>query len=169
MRAIYTTWTQRDRPAAGVEARSGRRVRQPGLQSRFALGARRLVLPRRRPADGQGRHSDAFFLRPPHWAPREQVRAFRGSQPVPVVWSGSYVRFDGVRPGDELTIVYPLVRFSHEVQGLWGGRPQLRLKFEWLGNMVTSVDPPATKTPLFSGARTSFPPLPPELIPGRDN
>ena len=86
---------------------------------------------------------------------------------MPVVWSGSYVRFDGVRPGDELTIVYPLLRFSHEVQGLWSGRPQLRLKFEWLGNMVTSVDPPATKTPLFSGKPRLLPP-PPELVPGRD-
>ena len=40
-------------------------------------------------------------------------------------WSGDYVRFDA-RPGDELTITYPLVEFTHEVDGLWKNTaPQL--------------------------------------------
>ncbi len=167
MRAIWTTWTSViDRlPAsplgpAGVYVNLSFSRDSPwGRVVSFFPDAGRITV--------KAAVGDTFFLRPPHWAPRAQVRAFRGSQPAPVAWSGSYVRFDGVRPGDELTIVYPLVRFSHEVQGLWSGRPQLRLKFEWLGNMVTSVDPPATKTPLFTGKPRVLPPLP-ALVSGRD-
>jgi hypothetical protein len=163
MRAVWTTWTnvidrlpQSPLGPAGVYVNLSFNRDSPwGRVVSYFPDAGRLTV--------KAAASDAFFLRPPHWAPREQVRAFRGSQPAPVAWSGSYVRFDGVRPGDELTIVYPLVRFSHEVQGLWSGRPQLRLKFEWLGNMATSVDPPATKTPLFSGSPRILPP-PPEVV-----
>ena len=98
---------------------------------------------------------DSFFLRPPHWVPHEQVYAFVDGQAVPVVWSGSYVRFDNVNPGDELTITYPLVGFSHEVSheedGIWPHNPDLEMGFQWLGNMVTEVSPEAQKTPLYTG------------------
>src|SRR6185436_10458639 len=70
-----------------------------------------------------------FFLRPPHWTPHEKVRAFVGTKSIPVKWSGSYVRFDA-RPGDELTITYPLVEFTHEVAGLWSRQPNLKLAFK---------------------------------------
>lgn len=105
---------------------------------------------------------DSYFLRPPHWAPREQVRAFVGDKAIPVRWSGSYVRFNNIKPGDEVTITYPLLSFSHTASGLWSARPQLRIKFEWLGNMVIGVDPPAKKTPLFTGMPRLLP-LPPSL------
>jgi hypothetical protein len=103
---------------------------------------------------------DRFLIRPPHWAPRDTVRAFVGTKSVPVRWSGSYVRFDGAAPGDELTIVYPLIGFSHEVAGLWEGRDQLKMKFEWLGNMVLGADPAPEKTPLFTGRPRVVPPPP---------
>ena len=107
--------------------------------------------------------NDTFFLRPPHWAPREQVRAFLGAKVIPVVWSGSYVRFDRVRIGRELTITYPLIRFTHEAGGQWKRiAPNLKLTYEWLGNMVVSVDPPPTGTPVFTGKPTGLPPPPGE-------
>ncbi len=94
---------------------------------------------------------DTFFLRPPHWAPRDRVRAFVGTKSVPVRWSGAHVRFDAL-PGDELTITYPLIAFTHRVDGLWkNSAPKLRMTFRWRGNMVTSADPAATLTPLFLG------------------
>ncbi|MFH0761035.1 MAG: hypothetical protein V2A67_05995 [Bacteroidota bacterium] len=106
---------------------------------------------------------DLFFLRPPQWAPRSSVHAFVGNKPVPVVWSGSYVRFDKVKPGDELTITYPLISFTHEVSGIWARKPDLRVIYQWLGNMVVSVDPPPTKTPLFLG-KPRILPIPDTLI-----
>ena len=100
---------------------------------------------------------DRFFLRPPHWAPRDQVRAFADGKNVPVQWSGAYVRFDGVNPGDEVTITYPLLRFTQEVEGLWKKAPGLKMRFVWLGNMVASSDPAATGTPLFTGQPRRLP------------
>jgi len=41
---------------------------------------------------------------------------------------------------------------------LWSTAPQLQMKFQWLGNMVTSVDPPAKNTPLFGGKPRLLPP-----------
>ncbi len=35
--------------------------------------------------------ADTFFLRPPHWTPRENVLAFVGAREIPVVWSGAYI------------------------------------------------------------------------------
>ena len=106
---------------------------------------------------------DTFFLRPPHWAPRDRVRAFVGTKPVPVRWSGDHVRFDAL-PGDELTITYPLIAFTHRVDGLWkDSAPKLRMTFRWRGNMVTSADPATTLTPLFLGKPRILP-----LAPARD-
>ena len=103
---------------------------------------------------------EAFFLRPPHWAARNEVHAFVGTKSNPIKWSGDYLRFDA-RPGDELTITYPLMEFSHEVEGLWKATaPQLRVRFQWLGNMVVSATPAAKGTPLFSRTPRTLPPPP---------
>jgi len=84
-----------------------------------------------------------------------------GAKAVPVQWSGGYVRFDSVVPGEELTITYPLVSFTHEVEGLWKKQaPDLKMTFHWLGNMVVSTDPAPTKTPLFAGKPRLLPPPP---------
>jgi hypothetical protein len=104
--------------------------------------------------------ADSFFLRPPHWAPRDSVRAFVGTKPIPVNWSGAYVRFDAA-PGDELTVTYPLVTYTHRVSGLWKQTaPNLSLTFHWLGNMVLSADPPPAHTALFLGKPRVLPPAP---------
>ena len=70
------------------------------------------------------------------------------------------MRFVG-RPGDELTITYPLIRFTQQVSGLWKDcRPDLTMTFHWLGNMVLSVEPAPTHTPLFLGKPRILPPAP---------
>ena len=68
------------------------------------------------------------------------------------------------RAGVEITITYPLVRFHHQVRGLWPDTaPGLSMSFEWLGNMVTGASPPPEKTALFTGTPRVLPapPLPP--------
>lgn len=110
---------------------------------------------------------DDFFLRPPHWAPRDQVAAFRATESVPVQWSGDYVRFAGVKAGEELTIVYPLLRFRHDADGIWKKYvPGVNVTYEWLGNTVIAVDPPPPpgKTPVFSLKARNLPPPPPEIL-----
>jgi hypothetical protein len=129
---------------------------------------------------------DSYCLRPPHWAAPEDVRAFVGGQPVTVHWAGNYVCFERVTPGDELTITYPLIAFSHSsntgllacqppgeiypVVGLSKAEaaeysrriPEVSVRYEWLGNMVVSVDPPPQRTPLFTGKPRTLPPPPEE-------
>ena len=110
----------------------------------------------------QAHVAESFYLRPPHWAPRARVLAFRNGLPLATRWSGDYVCFDAL-PGDEVTITYPLFAFTQRVAGLWPNcAPDLQMIFAWLGNMVVSADPPAEHTPLFTGAPRQLPPAPPE-------
>ncbi len=103
---------------------------------------------------------DTFYLRPPHWTPKDQVRAFVGTSSVPAKWSGDYVAFDA-KPGEEITITYPLVEFTHQVSGIWANcAPSLVMTFNWRGNMVTGASPAGGATPLFTGKPRILPALP---------
>ena len=161
MRAIHTAWTNTiDRlPAsplgpAGVYVNMGFSRASPwGEVVSFLPDAGRLTV--------KAGVRDTYFLRPPQWATRDRVRAFVGAKPVAVHWSGDYVRFEAL-PGDELTITYPLLEFTHTVGGLWKiTAPSLRMTFRWRGNMVTSADPKPALTPLFLGKPRLLPPVPP--------
>lgn len=110
---------------------------------------------------------DKFLLRPPRWAPRDQVNAFINSEPAPVKWSGNYVKFVA-QPGDELTITYPLITFKHSISGLWEKyEPGRRFTFTWRGNMVIDVEPAAEGTVLFTGKPRILPPAPGEETPSK--
>jgi hypothetical protein len=167
LRAIYTTWSHViDRypasklgPAGVYVNMSFDRDSEWGRVVSFMPTTGRLTV--------KAGVQDTFFLRPPHWTPHDQVAAFIGSRAVPVQWSGAYVRFTGVEPGDELTIVYPLLRFLHEAGGIWKKyAPSVSVIYEWLGNMVIAVDPPPEKTPIFSRQVPVLPPPPAEMVGG---
>ena len=170
MRAIYTAWENTiDRLDTSALGPAGvyvnlcfTRDSQWGRVESFFPEAGRLTV--------KARVKDTFFLRPPHWAPHDEVRAFVGTKAIPIKWSGAYVQFEGTEPGDEVTIACPLLRFTHEVAGLWpSSAPDLRMTFEWLGNMVTAANPPATGTPLFRGQPRRLPPAPDDpASPGTD-
>jgi hypothetical protein len=102
---------------------------------------------------------DRFFLRVPHWAPREDVRAFVDSKPIPVEWSGAYVVF-AAQPGQELTITYPLVSFQQQVGPQLAAYPDLLVTYQWTGNMVMDVAPQATSTRIYTGKPRVLPPAP---------
>jgi hypothetical protein len=160
MRAIYTAWANTiDRRQASKFGPAGiyvnlclSRTSPWGEVVSFMPDAGRLTV--------KSSVADQFFLRPPHWVPQNQVRAFVGDKPVALAWSGDYVCFDA-QVGDELTITYPLVAFTQRVNGLWNNtKPDLHITFQWLGNMVTAVDPAPAKTPLFLGKPRLLPAAP---------
>jgi hypothetical protein len=161
MRAIYTAWSN------VIDRLPKSKLGPAGVYVNLALGrdSRLGQVVSFFPDEGRitvkARVQDRFFLRPPHWAPRDKVRAFVGERNVAVQWSGAYVRFDEVKLGDEVTVTYPLLAFAHEVEGLWRKTPNLRIKFIWRGNMVVSTDPTPTGTPLFTGRPRRLP-NPPE-------
>ena len=162
MRAIWTTWNNTiDRldasrlgPAGVYVNMSFSRTSSWGRVVSFLPDVGRLTV--------KTAIADTFLLRPPHWAPRECVRAFIGAREIPTVWSGAYIRFDGSKPGDELTVTYPLVRFSHTPDGVWKGKmqPVVDLTFDWVGNTIVGSTPPPGGKPLFTGAPRSLPPPP---------
>ena len=174
MRAIYTTWSHvidhypasKLGPAGVYVNMSFNRDSKWGRVVSFMPNTGRLTV--------KAGVQDDFFLRPPHWVPRDQVKAFVGSQVVPVQWSGDYVRFTDIKTGDELTIIYPLLgflheaggSFQHEAGGTWkNGLPAgVNVTYQWLGNMVIAVEPPAEKTPIFSPEVRILPPPPTEVM-----
>ncbi len=93
-----------------------------------------------------------FFLRPPSWAIRDGVRAYRNGQPVEPSWSGpahAYIQFADTKPDDELTIAYPLVEFSQKIT--ISEEPLLKhLTVEWLGDTVTGMTPKGPCLPMFT-------------------
>jgi hypothetical protein len=98
MRAIYTAWsgTIDRRPAspfgpAGVYVNmSFNRTSPWGDVVSFMPKEGRLTV--------KAAVKDTFFLRPPHWTPKEGVLAFEGGKRIPTKWEGEYVRFEG-KPG----------------------------------------------------------------------
>jgi len=163
MRAIHTAW------AHTIEQRHGSPWGPDGIYVNMSLSRESpwgdvcSFFPDHGRITVKPKVDDVFYLRPPHWAPRERVSAFTGTRPIAPRWSGDYVRFEA-RAGVEITITYPLVRFHHQVRGLWPDTaPGLSMSFEWLGNMVTGASPPPEKTALFTGTPRGLPapPLPP--------
>jgi hypothetical protein len=89
-----------------------------------------------------------FFLRPPSWTPRADVKALRGSKEVPPVWKGDYVKFENLSKDEELTITFPVLRFSQRVEV--ASRSYI---YHWMGSTVTGVDPAGEDLPLFAKVR----------------
>ncbi len=160
MRAVYTAWSSViDRLSKSVLGPAGVYVNMT-LSRDSRWGKVVSFVPSEGRLTVRASVKDAFFLRPPSWAPREQVGAFVGTKAESVRWSGAYVRFDAM-PGDELTITYPLISFTQRVGGLWKGcAPDLETTFNWLGNMVTASSPEGGRTSLFTGKPRTLPPPP---------
>jgi hypothetical protein len=160
MRAIYTAWQNTiSRNPASALGPAGVYVNL-GFQRDSEWGTVVSHFPAAGGLTVRAKVRDAFFLRIPSWADRSGLKAFLGGAAVKPVVQGDYLHFDAV-PGDEMTVVYPLVSFTQRVSGLWKScAPNLEMKFHWLGNMVVSVEPAPTLTPLFTGKPKRLPPYP---------
>jgi hypothetical protein len=90
-----------------------------------------------------------FHLRPPSWAPREKVQAFRNGQSTTPVWRDGYILFAKAAPNEELTIAYPLPEFVQKL-GI-GGKLETQVPYQvrWRGNTCLSVRPRAAEFPFF--------------------
>ncbi|MCE5200171.1 MAG: hypothetical protein ABFD54_02845 [Armatimonadota bacterium] len=106
------------------------------------------------------RKSGDFYLRPPAWSPREGVKAWRNGVEIPVKWHYSYVAFDDVRSGDEVTITYPFISYEQKV-AIWPDTSKVAV-YKWIGNTAIDVEPKGTSFPLYTGKRPWLPP-PPQL------
>jgi hypothetical protein len=161
MRAIHTVWAETidhldasPLGPAGVYVNLGYSRKSPlgEVTSTFAGNESHLKV--------KAAAQDDYFIRIPHWAPHDQVKASVNGNPGIADWSGDYVRFHA-HVGDEIVISYPLVQFDQQVAGIWKQTaPKLSMQFHWRGNAVIASDPPAKATPLFVGKVRELPPPP---------
>ena len=96
-----------------------------------------------------------FYLRPPAWAPRGQVRAFRNAKPVSVHWKNNYITFKNAQAGEELTLTYPLPHFLQEVS-IAGRNVVDHYTLEWLGNTVVGISPTGKHLPLYDDRKATL-------------
>ena len=107
----------------------------------------------------QARQQSDFFLRAPAWTVRSKVRAYRNGQPTETVWggpAGAYIHFAAAKTDDELTITYPLVKFTQDITL---GKEPMTMKFavEWSGNTVQGISPPGHCLPMFTNVPRPLP------------
>jgi hypothetical protein len=84
------------------------------------------------------------LVRVPGWAPPDGVRAFVDRQSSELAWDGSYVVFDGVRAGQQLTVTYPLrvAEIREPINGVMYTE-------KWRGNTIVDIEPRGTWVPMF--------------------
>lgn len=88
-----------------------------------------------------------ILIRIPEWAPKDRTKAYVDKENVPVEWKGAYILFEQVRPGQQLTVTYPL-RIT-EVKEVIKGHEFVEYTEKWRGNTIVDISPPGTWIPMF--------------------
>ena len=156
MRAIYKAWKNVVvEDARGVWINMSLNRESPAVTVRSFLPAvGRLSATPHQPGN--------FHLRPPSWAPRGMVQAFRNGEPSTPVWQGDYVLFAKAAPGEELSVAYPLPEFVQKL-GVGGKLEDQRpYQVRWRGNTCLSVEPRAAEFPFFEDVLPVLPEPPKE-------
>jgi hypothetical protein len=155
MRALYTAWLNI------VTANKDGVFVNLSLNRDSAWARVISSLPERGRIDVIARQPGNYFLRPPAWAPRALVRVARDGREAAVEWAGpalAYVQMKDVKPGEVLTLVYPLVTWK-QVVGIWPTKPDLKLTILWKGNAVVDMEPKGKGLPVDFANLSPVPPL----------
>ena len=103
-----------------------------------------------------------FWLRPPSWAPRDQVAAWRNGRAIEARWGGpafDYVGFAAAEAGETLELTWPLVRFKQQITQRYTNNSEDEnatfvdgptYSYSWTGSTVTSVEPRGEWLPLYT-------------------
>jgi hypothetical protein len=154
MRAIYTAWknTVVEDPR-GVWVNMSLNHQSPAATvTSFLPGVGRLSVTPGKPGD--------FYVRPPSWAPRAMVQAWRNDKSAVPVWRDDYLLFAGASPGERLAIAYPLPDFVQKV-GVGGKLEEQRAyRVVWRGNTCLGVEPRAAIFPFFDDVLRVLPAVP---------
>jgi hypothetical protein len=88
-----------------------------------------------------------LYVRIPLWVDRKAIRCIRGSKDLPIVWSGSYIHINRLRPGDVLIILFPMAERTEKWNVYFWEKPKdmpnpqdYTLKFK--GNTLIEISPP---------------------------
>ena len=94
----------------------------------------------------KNKQARAAFVRIPLWVDRAAVRAEVDGQQQALVWFDNYLRFDGLRPGGELTIRFPMVEKTEQWTiprlGGWKAPDEQVHSCKFKGNTLVEISPP---------------------------
>lgn len=105
--------------------------------------------------DVTAKRSGEYLLRAPSWAAREAVQVRRNGTAVQAAWAGptnAYIRLRDVRPGDQLTITWPVSKFTQTFTPTSVPGRTDTLTVRWVGNEVVAVEPRGRYLPMFGVA-----------------
>jgi hypothetical protein len=156
MRALHTIWSNVVTSSGGDILINLSLPRQHPAATVFSH------LPDAGQVDVIARQAGNVLLRPPSWAPRKLVRTLRSGRAVAPQWGGpatDYIVFSNVKPGDVLTLVYPLITHTQAV-AIWPSKPDLKLTIRWKGNSVTEILPKGNGLPIDFEKTLLIPDLP---------
>ena len=157
MRALYTTWSNI------VTAEQNGIFVNLSLNRDSEWAQVISSLPEQGRIDVVAKKAGNYFLRPPSWAPRNQVRVARSGRELQAEWEGparAYVIVKDVKPGEVLTLVYPLVSWKQAGVGNWPTKPDLKFTIFWKGNAVMDMDPKGKALAVNFANMSPAPPLP---------
>jgi hypothetical protein len=153
MRALYVTW-------ANIVTMVGNDIRvNLAFNHDDPLAAVSTGMPQQGYLQVVPKVEHDFYLRPPSWTPRQQVRVWRRGRPVETIWGGpalDYVVLPRAGVGEALELRWPLVKFDQHVvrRHLEGGEKGQLVEAEtytyrWVGNTITHVEPSGQWLPLY--------------------
>jgi hypothetical protein len=113
--------------------------------------------------DVQAKTPGRYMLRPPAWAPRDQVQSASRDREGAVVSASrdrkgavhfagpqdAYVQVDNVATGDILTLTWPAPKFTQIFQPISVPGRSEKFTVSWCGNEVLDVSPAAKYLPMF--------------------
>lgn len=155
-RGLYLTWSH-------IATRAVREIR---VHLALNFSSSWVEVRSHRPYEGKVevtvKEDAALAVRIPEWVDPWQVTASVGGGQVPFVWQGRYVRVEGMRQGQTMTVQYPLrQQWSVEEVGT------ARFDLKWRGDTVVDVKPAGMVVPLYRRAHMEQDVAPVRPGPGR--
>jgi hypothetical protein len=84
------------------------------------------------------------FIRLPGHAAISQAKMLLDGAPINILWQGRYASFEGVRPGQTVSLVYPLFEDTHTYTiagNTYAGH--------WRGHTMIEINPPGERYPIY--------------------
>jgi len=147
MRGLWEAWNGivETRPEGVYVNLAMSRPHPAATVTAFAPGAGRL--------DVRARRGGTYFLRPPAWSDRSGWALRRDGVTAPALWGGprqAYVICRDVRPGEELSLTWPVPAFTQVFAARSVPGRDTRVTTRWVGSQVVDAEPRGEHLPLFS-------------------
>lgn len=156
IRAIHTTWEN----IVTDDTVNGRNVININMSLPVETDSVRVIsyLPNSGMLTAIAKVNGDFKMRPPAWTVKSAIRVWRNEKEAETKFSDKYVIFDDVRPGEKLTISYPLIEYKQNVSIFED--ESLTAVYTWRGSTAINVDPSGKYFPMHNGERVVIPPFP---------